>query len=40
MTYEAVVWHGGRLVRARLHYQVTQERGYQVTRLVSLEEMN
>jgi hypothetical protein len=39
VTYEAVVWHCGRLVRARLQYEVSVERGYQVTRLVRIEEL-
>ncbi|HYM08286.1 MAG TPA: hypothetical protein VEU11_17170 [Terriglobales bacterium] len=38
-SYIALAWHCGREVAVRLTYSVTEERGYQVARLVSIQEL-
>ncbi len=39
ISYVAVVWYCGREVPVRLTYSITLERGYQVSRLVSIQEV-
>jgi hypothetical protein len=39
MSYIAFAWHCGRAVPVRLTYSLTLERGYQVSRLVSIQEV-
>jgi hypothetical protein len=38
-TYEDYVWHCGRMVWCRLTYAISEERGYRVSRLVGIEEI-
>lgn len=39
MSYVTVAWYRCREVQVRLTYSLTQERGYQVSRLLAIEEV-
>ena len=39
ITYFAFAWYCGRQVQVQLTYNITQERGYQVSRLVWIEQI-